>query len=84
MILVNEGAFGLAFAKALGADQVVAISSGSAKKELSLDLGATDFLAMKDDPEGYKRYDRQLDLIVTTANNHDQPFDKVSQFDYEI
>jgi alcohol dehydrogenase (NADP+) len=39
------GHFGLLFAKALGADEVVAISRTSSKKEDSLKMGATKFIA---------------------------------------
>ena len=70
------GAFGLAFAKALGAEEIVAISTTSSKKDLALDLGATDFVAMKEKPDDYKRFHRGLDIIINTASNADQPFDK--------
>lgn len=70
------GAFGVAFAKALGAEKVVAISSTSSKKDLAFEMGATDFVAMKDAPNDHKRFRRSLDLIITTANNPDQPYDK--------
>ncbi|UZJ52959.1 hypothetical protein CBS101457_002279 [Exobasidium rhododendri] len=69
------GAFGIAFAKALGAEQIVAISQSSGKKELAHELGATDFVAMKENPEDWKRFRRGLDIIVNTANNEDAPFD---------
>lgn len=70
------GAFGLAFAKALGAETIVAISQTTAKKDMAMGLGATDYVAMKENPEDHKRLRRSLDLIVVTANNHDQPYDK--------
>lgn len=70
------GAFGIAFAKALGAEQIVAISTTSNKESLARELGATDFVAMKDKPDDHKRFRRSLDLIIATANNHDQPYDK--------
>lgn len=66
----------MAFAKALGAEQVVAISSTAGKEDLARQLGATDFVAMKDKPDDHKRFRRSLDLIITTANNHDQAYDK--------
>lgn len=70
------GAFGLAFAKSLGAETIVAISTTSSKKDLAKDLGATDFVAMKENPEDYKRLRRSLDIIINTANNADEPYDK--------
>lgn len=70
------GAFGLAFAKALGATTIVAISTTGSKKDLAMELGATDFVAMKDNPDDHKRFRRSLDIIVNTASNPDQPFDK--------
>jgi D-arabinose 1-dehydrogenase-like Zn-dependent alcohol dehydrogenase len=70
------GHMGIVFAKAMGAEQIVVISSTSGKKELSQKLGATDFVAMSEDPKGLSKFRRSLDLIIVTANNHDQPFDK--------
>lgn len=70
------GSFGLAFAKAMGAEKIVAISTTSSKKDLAMELGATDFVAMKDNPDDYKRLRRELDIIINTASNPDQPFDK--------
>lgn len=75
-LVSHSGAFGLAFAKALGATKILAISTTSSKKDLALELGATEFLALKEDPKGWKKYARQLDIIVNTASNEDAPFDK--------
>lgn len=70
------GAFGLNWAKALGADEIVAISTTASKKDLAMQLGATDFLAMKDDPEGHKKYRRHFDIILNTAADENMDFDK--------
>lgn len=43
------GHFGILFAKALGADEVVALSCGTSKKDDMLKLGATDYISTEDD-----------------------------------
>ncbi|CEH17140.1 zinc-binding alcohol [Ceraceosorus bombacis] len=71
------GAFGIAFAKALGATDIVAISSTASKKQEALKLGATDFVAWKDEgDEASKKYNRFFDVILNTAANTESPFDK--------
>jgi alcohol dehydrogenase (NADP+) len=69
------GHFGIGFAKALGATTIVAISTTSSKKDMAHELGATDFVAMKENPEDWKRFRRGLDIIINTASNEDAPFD---------
>ncbi|CAO1628005.1 unnamed protein product [Sympodiomycopsis kandeliae] len=71
------GAFGVAFAKALGADEVVAIGHTPSKRDLALELGATDYVALGDGDKNplKEKYNKKLDLIVVTANNHDQHYD---------
>lgn len=60
------GHFGLIFAKALGAEKVLAISHTEGKRDLAKKLGATDFLATAGGAEVFKAHKRSLDLIVST------------------
>lgn len=63
------GHFGIMFAKALGADKVVAISRKDNKKEDALKLGADEYIATDDDPEWATHHARSLDLIVSTVSS---------------
>jgi len=66
------GHFGLLFAKALGCDEVVAISRSNGKKEDALKMGATKFIATEE--EGWnKKNARSLDLIVSTVSSPNMP-----------
>lgn len=67
------GHFGLLFAKALGADKVVAISRTSAKKEDAKKMGADDFIATDEDKKWAKTHARSLDLIVSTVSSPKMP-----------
>jgi len=69
------GHFGLLFAKALGADEVVAISRTSAKKDDATAMGATRFIATSEDPKWAKTHARSLDLIVSTVSSPDMPLE---------
>jgi alcohol dehydrogenase (NADP+) len=63
------GHFGVLFAKALGADKVVAISRHASKKEDALQLGADEYIATEDEPAWPEKYARSLDLIVSTVSS---------------
>lgn len=63
------GHFGVLFAKAMGADQVVAISRKSGKAEDSLKMGADLYIATDDEPDWETKYSRSLDLIVCTVSS---------------
>ena len=63
------GHFGIMFAKALGADRVVAISRKDNKKEDALKLGADAYIATDDDPDWAQHNARSLDLIVSTVSS---------------
>jgi D-arabinose 1-dehydrogenase-like Zn-dependent alcohol dehydrogenase len=67
------GHFGILFAKALGADRVVAISRKSDKKEDALKLGADDFIATGEDEDWATRHAQSLDLIISTASSSKMP-----------
>jgi alcohol dehydrogenase (NADP+) len=72
------GHFGLLWAKALGCDEVVAISRTNTKKEDALKMGATKFIATEE--EGWnKKNARSLDLIVSTVSSPNMPLSKYFQ-----
>jgi alcohol dehydrogenase (NADP+) len=70
------GHFGVLFAKALGADKVVAISRSSAKKEDAAKLGADAFIATGEDKNWSRTHSRSLDLIICTVSSPDMPIEK--------
>jgi len=66
------GHFGLLWAKALGCDEVVAISRTDSKKADAIKMGATKFIATNE--EGWaKKNSRSLDLIVSTVSSPKMP-----------
>ena len=67
------------YAKALGADKVVAISRSNAKKEDALKLGADAYLATSDDPEWASHQARSLDILISTVSGPDMPLTKYLQ-----
>jgi alcohol dehydrogenase (NADP+) len=67
------GHFGLLFAKALGADSVVAISRSSAKKADATKLGADKFIATNEDKSWAQNNAGTLDLIISTVSSPDMP-----------
>lgn len=72
------GHFGILFAKALGCDEVVAISRSDSKKEDAMKMGATKLIATGD-KDWAKDNARSLDLIVSTVSSPDMPLDKFFQ-----
>ncbi|KAL4816754.1 chaperonin 10-like protein [Aspergillus spinulosporus] len=67
------GHFGVLFAKALGADRVVAISRKSDKRADALKLGADEYVATAEDTEWMANNKRTLDLIVCTVSSSKMP-----------
>lgn len=63
------GHFGVLFAKALGAEQVVAISRKADKRADSLKMGADVYIGTDDEPDWASKYARSLDLIVCTVSS---------------
>lgn len=63
------GHFGVLFAKAMGADKVVAISRKAGKAEDSLKMGADLYIATEDEPDWAPKHARSLDLIVCTVSS---------------
>lgn len=70
------GHFGILFAKALEAKQVVAISRTSSKQEDALALGADEYIATTEDPEWASKNERLLDMIIVTGSSADMPVDE--------
>lgn len=67
------GHFGVLFAKALGADEVVGISRKADKREEVLKLGADRYIATDDDKDWATKNARSLDLIVSTVSSDKMP-----------
>lgn len=67
------GHFGVLFARALGADKVVAISRHADKRKDALALGADKYIATSDDKDWAKENAGTLDLIVCTVSAHSMP-----------
>jgi alcohol dehydrogenase (NADP+) len=63
------GHFGIDFAKALGAQEVVAISRRANKKGEALQLGADRYIATEDEPNWAEKHARSLDIIVSTVSS---------------
>ncbi|CAD6441261.1 1071a22c-be2a-4603-bca0-27b9a8fdb051 [Sclerotinia trifoliorum] len=67
------GHFGIMGAKALGCDEITAISRTSAKKEDAFKMGATRFIATDEEPNWATKYANSLDLIVSTVSSPKLP-----------
>jgi alcohol dehydrogenase (NADP+) len=73
------GHFGLLWAKALGCEEVVAISRTSAKKADAEKMGVTNFIATDEDKDWAKKNSRTLDLIISTVSSPKMPIAKYLQ-----
>ncbi|KAJ5721972.1 NADP-dependent alcohol dehydrogenase 7 [Penicillium malachiteum] len=73
------GHFGILFAKALGADRVVAISRRGDKREDALKLGADAYIATDEDPDWVQQNAQSLDLIISTVSSSKMPIVGYSQ-----
>ena len=67
------GHFGILFAKALGCEEVVAISRSRNKEKDSRRMGATGFIATGDDTRWARKHARSLDLILCTVGDKNLP-----------
>lgn len=67
------GHFGVLFAKALGADEVVGVSRKAAKRDESLKLGCDRYIATDDDKDWEKTNARTLDIIICTVSSEKMP-----------
>lgn len=63
------GHFGIIFAQALGADEVVGISRRENKREEVLEMGATGYIATEDEKDWVAKHGQSLDLIVSTVSS---------------
>lgn len=70
------GHFGILGAKALGCEQIVAISRSSAKKEDAFKMGATGFIATDEDKDWVSKHAASLDLIVSTVSSPKLPLEQ--------
>lgn len=62
------GHWGVLFARAMGADKVIAISRRENKRAQALELGADDYLATEEGGKGwFKKWYGQLDLLISTV-----------------
>ena len=62
------GHVGIQFAKAMGADVIVAISRSRGKRRDALALGATDYIATAEDEGWQQKYAGSLDVIISTIS----------------
>jgi alcohol dehydrogenase (NADP+) len=69
------GQFAILWAKALGADEIVAISRKKNKAGDALRLGADAYIATDEDKDGFKKHVRSLDIVISTISSS-----KVSQW----
>lgn len=67
------GHFGVLFARALGAEQVVVISHTSSKAADAAAMGADAFIATSESPDWAVKNQKSLDLIVSTVSTPDMP-----------
>ncbi|KAH8652283.1 zinc-binding dehydrogenase [Xylariales sp. PMI_506] len=67
------GHYGVLFAKAMGADKVIAISRKKSKRDQALALGADDYLATDEEKGWFKKYYGQLDLLISTVASSKSP-----------
>ncbi|KAF2088358.1 zinc-binding dehydrogenase [Saccharata proteae CBS 121410] len=67
------GHFGVLYAKALGASEVVVISRSASKKADAEKMGATGFIATDEDKDWEKTHANSLDLIVSTVSSPKMP-----------
>ncbi|RKK84928.1 hypothetical protein BFJ71_g14325 [Fusarium oxysporum] len=67
------GHFGVLFAKALGADRVVAISRKASKRDEALALGADEYIATDDKSDWATKNGRTLDLMINTVSGAKMP-----------
>ena len=67
------------YVKALGADEIVAISRSSTKKTDAQKMGADRFIATSEDSDWATHHANSLDLIISTVSSGDMPLEKYLQ-----
>ncbi|KAL8650638.1 MAG: hypothetical protein Q9226_005059 [Calogaya cf. arnoldii] len=70
------GHFGILFAKALGADKVLALSRNNSKREDALKLGADEYVATDEDADWVAKHACSLDLVINTVANTKVPLNE--------
>jgi D-arabinose 1-dehydrogenase-like Zn-dependent alcohol dehydrogenase len=73
------GHFGVLWAKALGCDEVVAISRTGGKSADAKKMGADRFIATDEDQKWAKNNSRSLDLIISTVSSPKMPISQYFQ-----
>lgn len=68
------GHMAIMFAKALGAERVVAISRNDGKKSDALQMGADELIATDTDEEWSQKSANSLDVIICTVSSPKMPF----------
>ncbi|KAH6693485.1 zinc-binding dehydrogenase [Plectosphaerella plurivora] len=68
------GHFAVLWAKALGAEKIVAISRKEDKRQDAVALGADIYMATDDEPDWASRSRASLDLIISTVSSTKMPF----------
>jgi D-arabinose 1-dehydrogenase-like Zn-dependent alcohol dehydrogenase len=63
------GHFGILWAKALGAENVVAISRRSNKREDAIRLGADEYIATEEDEDWVGAYKMRMDVVICTVSS---------------
>jgi alcohol dehydrogenase (NADP+) len=63
------GHFGVLWAKALGAEKIIAVSRRKNKSKDALDMGADAYIATDEDEDWVKRNRASLDIIVSTISS---------------
>ncbi|KAF2010475.1 putative zinc-binding alcohol dehydrogenase [Aaosphaeria arxii CBS 175.79] len=67
------GHFGVLWAKALGADRVVAISRKADKRATALDLGADEYISTDADADWAQKHAGTIDIIISTISSSKMP-----------
>ncbi|KIW01730.1 uncharacterized protein PV09_06907 [Verruconis gallopava] len=70
------GHFAIMWAKALGADYVVAISRKANKAADALKLGADAYVSTEEDPSWASKHSRSFDIVISTISSSKMPLGK--------
>ncbi|KAL8782638.1 MAG: hypothetical protein Q9213_005225 [Squamulea squamosa] len=73
------GHFGILYAKALGADKIVAISRKANKKDDALKFGADEYISTDEDSKWPENHARSVDLLISTVSSPNMPLEQYLQ-----
>ncbi|KAI4283124.1 MAG: hypothetical protein L6R38_002388 [Xanthoria sp. 2 TBL-2021] len=73
------GHFGILYAKALGADKIVAISRKANKKDDALKLGADEYISTDEDSKWAEHHAKSVDLLISTVSSPNMPLEQYLQ-----